>query len=292
MSLEQWKVQLLEMGFTEEQVNKGLAATKNSGVQPAMEWIFDHPESSTEGGQKLGGEAPPPSNPDQKTTEAVTPSATPLQEEEVVVIPPEETVPKILTEEEKQQAMIRIKQKQEEIRKKRAEEEALLEKEREATRRKGTRELVDVKDKLKQDDMKRAVASKKREKDEEKKARQRVKEKIERNKRERLERTGKLPDESKPAAGTPSPTQPAAPLTYDECAVQIRLTNGSTIQHNFKPDDTLRVVYNWVAQNRTDAKGSFMLLTAYPRKEYSGSSLDSTTLRDAQLVPRGSLMIK
>jgi len=66
MSLEQWKVQLLEMGFTEEQVNKGLAATKNSGVQPAMEWIFDHPESSTEGGQKLGGEAPPPSNPDQK----------------------------------------------------------------------------------------------------------------------------------------------------------------------------------------------------------------------------------
>jgi len=95
---------------------------------------------------------------------------------------------------------------------------------------------------------------------------------------------------------SPSPqatTVPTSAKEYDTCTVQVRLTNGTTITKDFKPTDTLRGVHNWVATSRTDNQhGPFALSTAYPRKDYSGSALDVTTLKSADLVPRGSLMVK
>lgn len=61
----------------------------------------------------------------------------------------------------------------------------------------------------------------------------------------------------------------------------MRLTTGATITKDFTPTDTLRAVHNWVATARTDQRGGFALSTAYPRKDYSGSALDSTTLKAA-----------
>jgi len=62
----------------------------------------------------------------------------------------------------------------------------------------------------------------------------------------------------------------------------MNTNKGQSTKKDFKPDDTLRVVHGWVASSRTDnQRGPFVLSTAYPRKDYAGSALDSTTLKVA-----------
>jgi len=172
-----------------------------------------------------------------------------------------------------------------------------MEREREIKRRASGKEAIEAQKKWKEDQMKRDAALKRKEKEEEKKAKAAIKEKIERDKREREARLGKAKPAPQMSATTSVPTQPQSAPTpgkeYDACTIQVRLTNGSTITKDFKPDDSLRVVHNWVASARTDNhRGPFALSSAYPRKDYAGSALDSTTLKAADLVPRGSLMVK
>jgi len=205
---------------------------------------------------------------------------------------------KPLTEEEKKQALARLKFKKEELRRKKQEEEARLEKERELKRRATGKEALEAQQKWKEDQVKRDAALKRKEKEEERKAKAAIKEKIERDKRERLSKAKPSPT-AVPAQPTTTvgsaapPAQPAVAKEYDTCTIQVRLTNGSTLTKDFKPTDTLRTVHTWVGQDRTDNhRGFFALSTAYPRKDYSGSALDSTTLKAADLVPRGSLMVK
>jgi len=207
---------------------------------------------------------------------------------------------KPLTEEEKKAALERLKVRREEIRKQKAEEEARLERERELKRRASGKEAVEAQKKWKEDQMKRDAALKRKEKEDDKRAKAAIREKIERNKREREAKMGKAkpspqaspsPQPQVPTT-TPTVTTPAVAKEYDTCTVQVRLTTGATITKDFTPTDTLRAVHNWVATARTDQRGGFALSTAYPRKDYSGSALDSTTLKAADLVPRGSLMVK
>jgi len=47
---------LVEMGFNRERVTEALQATKNNGIPPALEWLFNHPIADPSSGQKLGGE--------------------------------------------------------------------------------------------------------------------------------------------------------------------------------------------------------------------------------------------
>merc|ERR1740115_472012 len=46
-----------------------------------------------------------------------------------------------------------------------------------------------------------------------------------------------------------------------------------------------------VAATRTEADGPFALLTPFPRCEYATEAELQTTLRQAQLVPRGTLLV-
>jgi len=203
---------------------------------------------------------------------------------------------KPLTEEEKKNALEMLKIKREEIRKKKAEEEARNEREREIKRRASGKEAIEAQNKWKEQQVKRDAALKKKEQEEDRKAKAAIKEKIERDKRERLAKTKPQPQDAVPVQPVATPVQPPAPSAsreYDSCTIQVRLTNGTTLTKDFKPTDTLRAVHTWVGQDRTDThRGFFALSTAYPRKDYSGSALDSTTLKAADLVPRGSLMVK
>jgi hypothetical protein len=73
--------------------------------------------------------------------------------------------------------------------------------------------------------------------------------------------------------------------------------------------DTLKTVADWVDKNRTDPKGTFALLTNFPKKTFSGDSLNTTLLEAGtvsylayvqtvlinvcrlELVPRGVLVV-
>jgi len=94
---------------------------------------------------------------------------------------------------------------------------------------------------------------------------------------------------SMPAA-TSSPLAETTPKkTYEDCTLQIKLLDGRAIQAQFKPTDNLRVVFNHISL--LTGEKTFSLVTPYPRKVYSGAALDNTLLKDADLVPRGSLSV-
>eukprot|EP01087_Luapelamoeba_hula_P007664 TRINITY_DN1871_c0_g1_i1.p1 TRINITY_DN1871_c0_g1~~TRINITY_DN1871_c0_g1_i1.p1 ORF type:complete len:357 (+),score=74.49 TRINITY_DN1871_c0_g1_i1:38-1108(+) len=199
-----------------------------------------------------------------------------------------------LTEEEKAQALKRLETRRVELKKKKEEEEKARDRERELQRRRSGQEAQEAQKKWSDAQAKRTADLARKEKEADKKAREAAKAKIARDKAERearLKATNAAPATT-PTAAPVAAAAPAVQKEYDTCMVQIRLTNGSTLTHEFRPTDKLRAVHQWVASNRTDGDGAFVLATTYPRKDYSGQALDSTTLKDADLVPRGAIMIR
>jgi hypothetical protein len=86
-----------------------------------------------------------------------------------------------------------------------------------------------------------------------------------------------------------APVPVAKPASaYTDCQLQIRLPDGSQLRAQFKADDKLSDVHKHVA----DKLGSmnFTLIVPFPRKEFTDTML-KMTLREADLVPRGTLTI-
>eukprot|EP01090_Pellita_catalonica_P003249 TRINITY_DN12900_c0_g1_i1.p1 TRINITY_DN12900_c0_g1~~TRINITY_DN12900_c0_g1_i1.p1 ORF type:complete len:360 (-),score=88.74 TRINITY_DN12900_c0_g1_i1:968-2047(-) len=198
-----------------------------------------------------------------------------------------------LTEEQKRAAKNQMKQRLASIRQQREADEAARAKEREINRRQSGKAAIEAKKKWEEQQMQLDLEAKRKEKLMDKKAKDAIREKI------RLQKEARRAKYSKKPITAPTPTPPAATKTvsaptknYDTCQVQIRQTDGKSIRHTFAPDDTLRVLFNWVSSNRTDGGfGPFSFKTTYPRKTYDASNFDSTTLRDAGLVPRGQILI-
>jgi len=71
----------------------------------------------------------------------------------------------------------------------------------------------------------------------------------------------------------------------------VRLTDGSILKGEFSSNTTLRHVYCWIQQQRTDGHASFTMMTSFPRKVFSNDNLDQT-LAEAALVPRAVVIIK
>lgn len=77
---------------------------------------------------------------------------------------------------------------------------------------------------------------------------------------------------------------------YDECKIQIRLTDGKSIVQTFKAKEQLAAVRLWIEMNRTDGAGPFNIMQTFPRKVYTDDDMQRT-LADLGLVPATSLVI-
>lgn len=119
-------------------------------------------------------------------------------------------------------------------------------------------------------EMKKLVEQRKREKEEEKLARQRVKDQIEQDK---LARKSKFSGQSI----ITSPVQPqqevvqsklSSSASYSEVTLQIRLTNGSLLTQKFGAKEPLSAVRLYVEMNRKDGDGPFTLMTSHPKKVF------------------------
>ncbi|CAN7999380.1 unnamed protein product, partial [Ixodes hexagonus] len=102
--------------------------------------------------------------------------------------------------------------------------------------------------------------------------RQKILEQIERDKLARREKF----DMETPAAATSQPSPPPAPQVetapkkdYDECKLQIRLTNGQTLTQTFNAHEELAAVRLYIELNRTDGELPFCLMTNFPRKVFA-----------------------
>jgi hypothetical protein len=119
--------------------------------------------------------------------------------------------------------------------------------------------------------MKKIAEANRREKIETQLAKQRAIDQIEADKRARRERAaaeksgGTIPDvpaEKPQHVAAPQPTR-----QYDECNLQVRLPDGSTVRQIFKAADRFEKVVDWVRQ--TQQSRPFTLLQNYPKKDFN-----------------------
>ncbi|XP_046663538.1 UBX domain-containing protein 1 [Homalodisca vitripennis] len=178
---------------------------------------------------------------------------------------------KPLSEEERREQLRLVEEKLKQKRKEREEKEKLEALEREKNRIKSGKEMVAAKKKLEEEEIKKIVEQRKREKEEDKAARERVKAQIEADRAARKAKFGGVsaePVATPPPA--PAPVPAPAPISqardYTTTRIQIRLTNGQTLQQTFNPKEQLSAVRLYVEMNRSDGDGPFSLMTNFPKK--------------------------
>ncbi|XP_028816725.1 UBX domain-containing protein 1 [Denticeps clupeoides] len=260
---------LLEMGFDRNRAEKAVAHTGNQGIERAMDWLMEHendpdidepyvpPVGNTQGSAEPSSESPELAVGETDPTTEPDDSKQPMTDEEK-----KEQVKRL-------EELMRVKQEE------RRERERKDEIEREKQRRRQGQELLQVKQKMQDDEMKKLADQRQREKMEDRLAKQRVREKIARDREERAQKFGggsSSSPTSPPSEPTPpSPSSqgpPPAKKDYDECRIQVRLLDGSALSAVFKAQEPLAAVRVFVQMNGADGE-DFNLMTPYPRRVYS-----------------------
>ncbi|KZT69290.1 hypothetical protein DAEQUDRAFT_726872 [Daedalea quercina L-15889] len=214
---------------------------------------------------------------------------------------------KPLTEEEKKQKLAELREKMAAKRAAKAKEDAKEHLANEAIRRKGGRDLNEIREELKAKEVKKDLEAKKREKLEDAQARARVKAQIEADKRERAEKAAreKALREGRPVPGASAAPAAAAPAVaaaasaaphtagkdYPETRLQIRLASGGQPYTTTLPSDsTLREVAEFVAAQTLSVDAETVTFAMhFPRKQFTRSDF-AKSLRDLGLTPSAVLI--
>ncbi|ORX52309.1 hypothetical protein DM01DRAFT_1336692 [Hesseltinella vesiculosa] len=315
---------LVGMGFSRGKVQKAWKAVKGAGLQPAMDWLLSHPEVSDDPeeepqGQSLAASANPTSTettadadedeiqPGEQTAQSLRcnecqklfkdPAAaerhairTQHQDfsESTEVIKP-------LTEEEKQQKLVELKARLAEKRAEQAMISAEEEKVAERLRRKAGRDMSEIRAELEAAEMKKMLAAKKQEKEDDRARRAKIKAQIEQDKLERkAKREAAKREQTGAAVPAPTPVSnlpPAAPKgNYTDARLQIRIPNANPLTQTFSADSKLQQVFDFLV-NEKGVAGSFTLGTTFPRKTF-GPDDQTKTLKELNLVPSCALILQ
>ncbi|KAK6182918.1 hypothetical protein SNE40_010493 [Patella caerulea] len=136
----------------------------------------------------------------------------------------------------------------------------------------------------------------KKEKDEDKIARQKVKEQIARDRAERAAKFNKEKKEEETALSEAKKAKLQAEQKVKEEAeakrsesarIQFRLPDGSSVPQTFPSSETLQTVYNFISQHIGE---EVVLSTTFPRRTYNESDL-TQTLITLQLAPSAVVMV-
>jgi len=203
-----------------------------------------------------------------------------------------------LSDEEKQKQLEMIQAKIKEKKQTKTVELEKQELEKEKQRRTNQKELIAARDKWKEEKERKDAEQSRREKIAEEKAKEEVQKKVLEDKLRREQQAGRAKVQNPVAPTTTTqPQQPQAqstakknPAEYDQCIIQVRLTNGQRLEGTFKPTDTLDKVFEYIQKNRTDGSAHFVLTMSYPRKTFS-AEVGKMTLLEADLVPRAMLIL-
>lgn len=97
------------------------------------------------------------------------------------------------------------------------------------------------------------------------------------------------------AAGEPTPASTTRRPQHDQCAVQVRLLDGSTIRMRFPASATLATdVRPWVDETRADGKEPYtfkVILTPLPNRAVDPVSEEGRTLGELGLAPSSTLVL-
>ena len=188
---------------------------------------------------------------------------------------------------------LKVKQLQELLKLKREEKrlkEIEEEKSREKVRRKTGQEIQALKEKMEQDELKKAVIARTREKEEDKAAKERIRALLEADK---LERQRKLEEKKNSATNSVESKMNVIPKVeskeYNETRIQIRLPQGPPLTQTFHANDPLSIVYEFIVKSHPEMGSSQLkLATTFPRKVLDGEK--SKTLKELGLVPSAALV--
>jgi len=267
------KGQLMEMGFSEVRAVKALVRTRENGsVEAAAEWIFEHMD-------------------DADIDEAV-----PQDELDAAAAAVPGTgggAASTLTQEEQRAKALELLEK---ARVKRAEEEKAREAERERNRIKSGKEVSAAKAKYDEEQRRRDIAARKKEKADALAEKQRLRELLKQDQEARkLKFAPKAaPVEAQPAVVS-APGNGGAPASGGKSSsagtIELRFPDGSRAQSRFEASQTVGDVFDFVQQERGEFGSGVELVSSYPRRVFRASDC-ATALSETALLPRGALNVR
>lgn len=298
---------LLEMGFSKTLAQRALESTGNMGLDAAMDWLAEHQDSDEAEPSEINnnsGEHPKETLPEAKSLKCDDCGKFLRNEDEVqlhsartghVNYSQSEEEIRPLTEEERRaqleklQDLLRAKKSQREAQEKQEELE------REKSRRRQGKDLISAKTKFEEDEIRRMVEQKRREKEEDKAYRERLKADIAREREEkRLRDRGEQPDASE--VTKPSIVQPPVSSNSTVCRLQLRLPSGPPLRAEFGASEPLSAVILHISQRWPDAPSgvdpaSVRVFTTFPKKDYTEDDLQ-TPLCELGLCPSAVLIAR
>ncbi|CAD7002985.1 UBX domain-containing protein 1 [Ceratitis capitata] len=307
---------LVDMGFAKEKVEYAVKVTNNKGVEPAMEWLLAHADENipvetataetANNSDSVGESANPSTSSGAEAKSLKCDDCGKLCNDQAEIEfhaaktghknfseSTEEKKP--LTEEEKKAQLVLIEEKLKQKRQEREEREKADALEREKNRIKSGKDMTEARKRMEELEMKKIVDQRKREKAEEKAARERVRAQIEADKAARKAREQKQTDQVSPVT---SPTLPTAastssvktpPKDYTQTRIQVRLRDGSTLTETFNVKEQLSAVRVFI-QLKTGDDTTFNLMTTFPRKVFTEEDFEKP-LDILGLVPSAVLIM-
>lgn len=292
-----------------------LKVTGNKGMEPAMEWLLAHtddviPQETAEAPAPASSADPPPATAAQPGEEAKSLKCDDCgrlfkstMEVEFHAAKSghsnfsestEEKKP--LTEDEKKEQLAKIEER---LRIKRAEREEREKQEaldREKIRIKSGKDMIEARRKIEDQEMLKMVEQRKREKAEEKTARDRVKAQIELDRMARKAKDAGLPPNAMPNTSAPATpaTAPAKVASttpkkdHTHTRLQMRLLDGSTCVETFEAKEQLAAVRLFV-QMKIGMETPIALMTSFPKKIFTEEDYE-TPLDALGLVPSAVLI--
>uniref|UniRef100_A0A183BVA4 UBX domain-containing protein 4 n=1 Tax=Globodera pallida TaxID=36090 RepID=A0A183BVA4_GLOPA len=182
----------------------------------------------------------------------------------------------------------RLEEKHKEDAKKKEEEE----REKEVLRRNEGKALTDIREKQREKEMKEMSEQRRKQKDEDAQALKRIRDQLRQDKEDRAKRNAgpqaEVENKEEPLKQEKSEgTLVRTPVNTEQCRIQCKFPDGSTLIEVYSSGAPLQVVYDAVSHN-PHAPPNFFLVQPYPRKKLT--EFDKTLL-ELDLTPSSALLV-